>query len=86
MSRYLEVELPNNFMNVGVTNNNELIADTNDSANWDTLKFPLPKGVWRIHSYTSNLEIGGLIDNGTKSKTILKLIDSRGWLRRFLEI
>lgn len=35
-------------MNVGVSVDNHLIADTNDSQNWDTLKFPLPAGKWRI--------------------------------------
>jgi hypothetical protein len=79
MKTYLNIELPKNFMNVGVTNNNELVADTNNSAEWDTLKFPLPKGKWRIHSYKADLERENV-------KTILKLIDTRSWIRRFLEI
>ena len=49
VSRSIEVELPKGYMNVGVAGGC-LIADTNDSANWDTLRFPLPDGEWRIHS------------------------------------
>jgi len=37
-------------MNTGISTCNHFIADTNDSANWDTLKFPLPKGKWSIQS------------------------------------
>ena len=79
MKTFIDIELPKNFMNVGITNNNELVADTNDSANWDSLKFPLPKGKWRIHSYKAK------VDTENK-KTILKLIDTRSWIVRFLEI
>ena len=46
--RTIEVKLPKGFMNVGITVNNNFIADTNNSANWDTLKFPLPRGRWSI--------------------------------------
>jgi len=79
MKTYLNIELPKNFMNVGITNNNELVADTNNSAEWDTLKFPLPRGKWRIHSYKAKLDT-------QTTKTILKLIDTRSWICRFLEI
>ena len=51
MKKFIEIRIPKGFMNCGVTINNNFIADTNDSANWDTLKFPLPKGKWSIHSY-----------------------------------
>ena len=46
----IQIELPKGFMNVAVTLNNHLVADTNNSANWDTLKFPLPKGKWSIYN------------------------------------
>ena len=46
----IEIEMPHGFMNVGITTNNMLIADTNDRSNWDTLKFPLPDGKWRVYS------------------------------------
>ena len=46
----IEIELPKGFMNIAVTKDNFLIADTNDSSNWDTLKIPLPEGEWVIHS------------------------------------
>ena len=46
--REIEVTLPSGYMNVGVSANNRLIADTNDSQNWDTLSLPLPRGAWRI--------------------------------------
>ena len=45
----IQIEIPENFMNVGVTLDNHLIADTNDTAGWDTLKFPLPDGKWSIY-------------------------------------
>jgi hypothetical protein len=44
----IDVVIPNGFMNTGITTNNYFIADTNDSNNWDTIKFPLPKGIWKI--------------------------------------
>ena len=44
----IEVEIPKGFMNVGVTYYH-LVADTNDSANWDTIKFPLPDGNWTLY-------------------------------------
>lgn len=82
MSKIIEVELPKGFMNVGVTSDNSfLTANTNDSANWDTLKFPLPKGKWRIKGYSVNITDG--VDNG---KPILQLIDSRSVISRFLDI
>ena len=46
----IEIEIPKGFMNVAVTLNNLFIADTNDSQNWDTLKFPLPDGKWSVFS------------------------------------
>jgi len=79
METFIDIELPKNFMNVGITASNYLIADTNNSENWDTLKFPLPKGKWSIHSFSTK---PGFEDQ----KTILKLIDNRGWLMRFLKI
>ncbi|MEK6884356.1 MAG: hypothetical protein AABY22_32290 [Nanoarchaeota archaeon] len=46
----IQIILPKGYMNVGVTLDNHLVADTNNSANWDTLKFPLPKGKWSIYN------------------------------------
>ena len=46
----IKIELPKGFMNIAVTTDNHFIADTNDSENWDTLKFPLPEGTWVIQS------------------------------------
>jgi len=54
MKKFIEIKIPKGFMNCDVTINNNFIADTNDSENWDTLKFPLPKGKWSIHSYKDN--------------------------------
>jgi len=51
MKKFIEIRIPKGFMNCSVTIDNNFIADTNDSENWDTLKFPLPKGKWSIHSY-----------------------------------
>jgi hypothetical protein len=63
-SKMIEVELPKGFMNCAVTASNHLVADTNDSSNWDTLKFPLPKPAfgWNIHSYKNNNKIVVLVD------------------------
>jgi len=62
----LTIELPKGFMNCSVTTCNHFIADTNDSKNWDTLKFPLPKpiGEWLINGY-----------NGDKGKFEVELVD-----------
>ncbi len=53
----IDVFYPNGWANCGVTINNFFIADTNDSANWDTIKFPLPKPKykWQIKSYGGTL-------------------------------
>ena len=51
----LEIKLPVGFMNAGVSVNNFFTADTNDSKNWDTIKFPLPKGNWVIKSVKENI-------------------------------
>ena len=46
----ITVEIPKGFMNTGISTCNHFIADTNNSANWDTIKFPLPKGKWIIQN------------------------------------
>ena len=53
----LKVEIPNGFMNIGVSGTNRLFGDTNDSANWDTFSFPLPKpnGKWVVSSITDKI-------------------------------
>lgn len=53
----IDVEYPNGWGNCGVTANNFFIADTNNSANWDTIKFPLPKPKykWQIKNYGGTL-------------------------------
>ena len=51
----LKIKLPVGFMNAGVSVNNFFTADTNDSKNWDTIKFPLPKGNWVIKSVKENV-------------------------------
>ena len=60
----IKVELPKGFMNVDVSLNNYLTANTNYSSNWDTLRFPLPKPTnkWIIHSYEDNNKTVILID------------------------
>ena len=42
----LIIKIPKGYMNVGISTSNKLIADTNDSSNWDEIYFPLPKGKW----------------------------------------
>ena len=46
----LTIILPKGFYNTSITIDNHLIADTNDAIGWDTLKFPLPSGKWKIYS------------------------------------
>lgn len=56
-------------MNCGISTCNNFIADTNNSANWDTLKFPLPKAKhkWNIKCYKGDT-------NKPEKKTVV-LID-----------
>lgn len=42
--------LPKGFMNTCITTNNYFIADTNNSAFYERIKFPLPEGKWVIKS------------------------------------
>ena len=51
--RTINIIIPDGFMNCAITLNNEFIADTNNSAEWDFLKFPLPKPKcrWKIKQY-----------------------------------
>jgi hypothetical protein len=64
MNKEIKIELPKGFMNVGISTDNILIADTNDSANWDTISFPLPepKGTWNILRYEQDFKIVVLED------------------------
>ena len=64
MSRKKKIDIPKGFMNIGVTISNYLIGDTNDSANWDTFEYPLPKPMnkWNIHSYENDGRTVVLID------------------------
>lgn len=63
MKETIEIELPRGFMNVGITLDNYLVADTNNSVNWDTIKFPLPNGKWSIKTYKENNKIVVLNQN-----------------------
>lgn len=49
----IEINYPNGWANCGITTDNFFIADTNDSTNWNSLKFPLPKPKyqWKIEGY-----------------------------------
>lgn len=49
--RNLKIVLPDGFMNVVVTKDNRLTANTNNSAKWDILSFPLPDGDWKIKNH-----------------------------------
>jgi hypothetical protein len=63
MSKQIKIELPRGFMNVDITLDNHLIADTNNSSNWDKIKFPLPTGKWSIDHYENNNKIVVLNQN-----------------------
>lgn len=47
----LTVKIPLNFMNTAITIDNFFVADTNNSEDFDILKFPLPEGKWSIYSH-----------------------------------
>ena len=65
----IDIEIPIGFMNCGISTCNKFFADTNDGANWDTLRFPLPKAKykWNIKCYKGDV-------NKPKKKTVV-LID-----------
>lgn len=44
----INIELPKGFCNIAITESNCLVADTNDTSNWDSLTIPLPEGEWKI--------------------------------------
>jgi hypothetical protein len=44
----IKIEFPKNFTNVHIDDDNHIVSNTNDTENWDTLKFPLPQGKWKI--------------------------------------
>lgn len=56
--RFIYVQIPRNFMNCAITIDNYFIANTNNSSNWDTLKFPLPKpkNKWEIKGYWGDIK------------------------------
>ena len=64
----IEVDIPKGFFNCGVTTTNRFVSDTNDSKNWDTLSFPLPKPKyrWKIKCYHGNMN-----DPDKKSVTLI---------------
>jgi len=59
----LIIKIPKGYMNVGISTSNKLIADTNDSSNWDEIYFPLPKGEWNIENIDIQTNIIKLIKN-----------------------
>ena len=48
----ITIKIPLNFMNTAITTDGFFIADTNNSEEFDSLKFPLPDGKWSIYSHT----------------------------------
>lgn len=63
----IDIKIPNGFYNCAATTQNEFIADTNSSENWQTISFPLPthkNGDWIIKRYYKS-------DNG---QTVVKLV------------
>jgi hypothetical protein len=70
-SKIIKIEIPKSFYHCDVTVCNNFIANSNNSADWKTLKFPLPKPLgkkWKILRY----------DTTNSEKTIVELI-SYGW-------
>jgi len=54
---FIRIVIPKNFMNTAITTDNHFIADTNDSVNWDFIKFPLPEGNWKLYSIEGKVVI-----------------------------
>lgn len=50
----MTIKVPNGYMNIGVSTSNCLVADTNDSSNWNTFKTELPSGEWKISNIDNN--------------------------------
>lgn len=73
--RVIDIYIPRNFFNCAISTCGSFIADTNDSENWNKIKFPLPKGKWEIHSYNHNYE-----------SKIVRLIDRRNIIQRILKL
>ena len=73
--RTLHLQLPKGFRNVSVTTDNKIVADTNDSANWDKISVPLPKGKWSIQSFFGAPSMNGVV-----------LIDKRNYLERLFNL
>jgi lysophospholipid acyltransferase (LPLAT)-like uncharacterized protein len=69
MRTELKITIPINFMNTAVTTDNYFVADTNDSTNWQKLKFPLPSGKWGIYSIETTI----LVDDDKDKCTIVTL-------------
>ena len=65
----LIIKIPKGYMNVGISNSNKLIADTNDSSNWDEIYFPLPKGKWNIEKIDVQTNIIKLIKRNKMKQT-----------------
>ena len=59
----LVIKIPKGYMNVAISTCNKLIADTNDSVNWDEIYFPLPKGKWNIENIDVQTNIIKLVKN-----------------------
>lgn len=61
----IEIKIPKGYMNVSV-GSYSFSADTNDSANWDEIVFPLPLGNWELKGYNDDNTIVYLIDKTIK--------------------
>lgn len=51
---------PSDFMNIGITTDGYFIADTNNSADWRTIKFKLPKGKGNWVLFNQNIHNGNV--------------------------
>lgn len=51
---FIQLKIPEGMVNVAVTKNNFLIANTNNSRDWKYYKRKLPKGEWSIYSVENN--------------------------------
>lgn len=69
------VRIPRNFMNVGISTDNKLTADTNDHNKWDMVIFPLPRGRWSIYCYEFD-----------RMQQLVILVDKRNFLQRLFNL
>ena len=50
LEKVIFIKIPKEYVNCTIGDGDCFYADTGDSFNWDTIRFPLPKGKWFIEN------------------------------------